>query len=105
MNYWVSCVAKVDLRDFKKQMAALKERLDDLPKDAHAEFLKNTPKKTGNARRQTRLQDTKIIADYPYSQRLDEGYSKQSPQGMTEPTEQWIQKEVDRRLKGLWYGQ
>lgn len=94
-------MAKVDLRSFEKQMAELKERLDTLPKEAHREFLKNTPVRSGNARRRTRLQDTKIIADYPYSQRLDEGYSKQSPQGMTEPTEQWIQKEVDRRLKGL----
>lgn len=94
-------MAKVDLRSFERQMAELKERLDTLPKEAHREFLKNTPVRSGNARRRTRLQDTKIIADYPYSQRLDEGYSKQSPQGMTEPTEQWIQKEVDRRLKGL----
>ena len=94
-------MAKVDLRSFEKQMTELKERLDTLPKEAHREFLKNTPVRSGNARRRTRLQDTKIIADYPYSQRLDEGYSKQSPQGMTEPTEQWIQKEVDRRLKGL----
>ena len=94
-------MAKVDLRSFERQMAELKERLDTLPEQAHREFVKNTPKRTGNARRNTRLQDNKIIADYPYSQRLDEGYSKQSPQGMTAPTEQWIQKEVDRRLKGL----
>jgi len=82
-------------------MAELQERLDDLPRAAHAEFIKNTPKRSGNARRNTRLQDTKIIADYAYSQRLDEGYSSQAPQGMTQPTEQWIQREVDRRLKGL----
>jgi hypothetical protein len=94
-------VAKVDLSNFRKQMAELREQLDDLPEAAHAEFIKNTPKRSGNARRNTRLQDTKIIADYAYSQRLDEGYSPKSPQGMTEPTEQWIQKEVDRRLKGL----
>lgn len=94
-------MAKVKLDSYRKQMAELVERLDDLPRDAHAEFIKNTPKRSGNARRNTRLQDTKIVADYPYSQRLDEGYSRQAPRGMTEPTEQWIQKEVDRRLKGL----
>ncbi len=94
-------MAKVDLKDFRRQMTELREQLDNLPEAAHAEFVKNTPKRSGNARRNTRLQDTKIIADYAYSQKLDEGYSPKSPQGMTEPTEQWIQKEVDRRLKGL----
>lgn len=94
-------MAKVDLKDFRRQMTELREQLDNLPEAAHAEFVKNTPKRSGNARRNTRLQDTKIIADYAYSQKLDEGYSPKSPQGMTLPTEQWIQKEVDRRLKGL----
>lgn len=94
-------MAKVDLKDFRRQMAALREQLDDLPAAAHAEFLKNTPKRSGNARRNTQLQGNKIVADYAYSQRLDEGYSSQAPQGMTQPTEQWIQREVDRRLKGL----
>jgi hypothetical protein len=94
-------VAKIDISGFRKQMAELQERLEDLPRAAHEEFVKTTPKRSGNARRNTRLQDTKIIADYAYSQRLDEGYSSQAPQGMTQPTEQWIQREVDRRLKGL----
>jgi hypothetical protein len=94
-------MAKIDLRSFEQQMTSLVRRLDDLPEEAHKEFIKNTPVRSGNARRNTRLDNTKIVADYPYSQRLDEGYSKQARQGMTEPTEQWIQKEVDRRLKGL----
>ncbi len=94
-------MAKIDISGFRKQMAELQERLEDLPRAAHEEFVKTTPKRSGNARRNTRLQDTKIIADYAYSQRLDEGYSSQAPQGMTQPTEQWIQREVDRRLKGL----
>lgn len=94
-------MAKVDISGFRKQMAELQERLENLPRAAHEEFVKTTPKRSGNARRNTRLQDTKIIADYAYSQRLDEGYSSQAPQGMTQPTEQWIQREVDRRLKGL----
>lgn len=94
-------MAKVNIKDFQRQMAQLREQLDDLPEAAHEEFIKNTPKRSGNARRNTRLQDTKIIADYAYSQQLDQGSSRQAPKGMTEPTEQWIQQEVDRRLKGL----
>jgi hypothetical protein len=94
-------MAKIDLRSFNQQMSKLVKQLDDLPEEAHKEFIKNTPVRSGNARRNTVLRDTKIIADYAYSQQLDDGYSKQARQGMTEPTEQWIQKEVDRRLKGL----
>ncbi len=94
-------MARVDLSSFNKQMAELKEQLSDLPEAAHNEFIKNTPVKTGNARRRTELRDTRIVADYNYSQELDQGRSKQSPDGMVKPTEQWIRKEVDRRLKGL----
>jgi hypothetical protein len=94
-------VAKVDLTSFKKQMAQVEAIGEDLPRAAYKHFVEETPIKSGNARRRTTLQQTKIVADYPYSQRLDEGASKQAPKGMVAPTEQWIQQEVDRRLKGL----
>jgi hypothetical protein len=84
-----------------KQMAQLEAIGDDLPKAAHKHFVDITPKRSGNAKRRTTLQSNKIVADYPYSQQLDQGASKQATKGMTEPTEQWIQQEVDRRLKGL----
>ena len=82
-------------------MTAVKKVADDLPAQAYEQFVKETPKRSGNARNNTRLEQNKIIADYPYSQRLDEGYSKKAPKGMVEPTEQWIQQEVDRRLKRI----
>ena len=73
----------------------------DLPSAIHDEFRANTPIRSGNARRNTKLKKNQIVADYPYSQRLEEGSSKQAPDGMIKPTEEWIRKEVDRRLKGL----
>lgn len=94
-------MAKVNLHDYNKQMRALEQAFDTLPAAAYEEFKKSTPVRSGNARRNTRLNDNKIVADYAYSQRLDEGYSRQSPDGMTKPTEEWIRKEVDRRLKGI----
>jgi hypothetical protein len=94
-------MAKVDLSSFKRQMEKLKEELEDLPEAAHAEFIKNTPVRSGNARRNTQLRDTRIIANYNYSQQLEDGGSRQAPEGMIKPTEQWIQREVDRRLKGI----
>lgn len=48
-------------------------------------FVKSTPIKTGNARRHTLKNDQSITADYPYAKRLDQGYSKQSPNGMVSP--------------------
>lgn len=78
----------------------IQQKLDNLPKEAHQEFVKNTPIRTGNARRKTKLNKDTIEANYPYAQRLDEGYSKQSPKGMTKPTEDFIKKRVKQILKG-----
>lgn len=94
-------MAKVDKSKTDRMFKNLTETFKDLPRAAYDEFIKATPVNTGNARRNTRLEDTKIVANYAYSQRLDEGYSRQSPDGMTKPTEDWIRKEVDRRLKGI----
>jgi hypothetical protein len=94
-------MAKVNLTSFSRQMDLARQVAEDLPTDALEEFVKNTPIDKGRARRSTKLQNNTIVADYPYSQRLDKGYSKQAPAGMTAPTEQWIQQEMDRRLKGI----
>jgi hypothetical protein len=94
-------MAKVNTTQVNRLFKELSTRMDDLPDAALDEFRKNTPRDRGNARRNTRLDNNTIVADYPYSQRLEEGYSRQAPQGMIEPTEKWIQQEVDRRLKGL----
>lgn len=78
----------------------IQQKLDNLPKEAHQEFVKNTPIRTGNARRNTKLNSGTIEANYPYAQRLDEGYSSQSPKGMTKPTEQFINKRMKQILRG-----
>jgi hypothetical protein len=65
---------------------------------AYRTFVKNTPIRSGNARRKTRLQGNTIDAAYPYAQRLEEGYSKQAPKGMTEPTIDEVRKYVYNKL-------
>jgi len=69
---------------------------------AYKEFKINTPVRTGNARRNTSLialsKDYFIQADYPYAQRLDEGYSKQRPAGMSKPTIDWIRSYISKKL-------
>lgn len=77
-----------------------KRTLQNVPKEALAVWLKNTPVLTGNAQRRTRLEGTEIVAAYDYAQRLDQGYSPKRPEGMSKPTEQWLKQRLDRLFKG-----
>ena len=78
----------------------IQKKLAQVPKEAYTEFVSDTPIRSGNARRKTRLQGKTINANYPYAKRLDEGYSQQAPEGMTKPTEDFIKKRVAAILKG-----
>lgn len=77
----------------------IQDELDKLPPKVYKEFVQNTPIRSGNARRKTKLNKDEIIADYPYAKRLDEGYSKQAPKGMTVPTEKYMRKELNRIMR------
>ena len=72
-------------------LQGMKKTLARYPQDAEAKFVALTPIDTGNARSRTRLHggDT-IEANYPYAQRLDQGHSRQAPNGMTKPFEAWV---------------
>lgn len=72
----------------------INKRLSKVPSEAHGFFVKTTPIRTGNARRRTRLQGQTIKADYPYAARLDDGYSRQAPEGMSDPTIDYIKDRV-----------
>lgn len=81
----------------KKQVNAIKK----IPDEAYKVFVQETPVRSGNARRNTKLKGKKeIIADYAYAQRLDEGYSKQSPEGMVKPTEEYIINRFNQIMSG-----
>lgn len=94
-----------------KMSASLKRiqrKLDKVPQEAYKEFVKNTPVKTGNARRNTRLKGNTIEANYQYAQVLDKGRhmtnrgmrgSEQAPQGMSKPTQEFIQKRITQIIK------
>lgn len=79
-----------------KDLDKIQKDLDQLPAKAHKEFVALTPIDTGHARRRTRLQGDVIAADYAYAQRLDQGWSKQAPQGMTKPWERWYQRQLNK---------
>jgi hypothetical protein len=69
-----------------------------LPKEALDYFVDSTPIRTGNARRSTRLRGNTIDANYAYAERLDDGYSRQAPKGMSGPTEKFLQKRIDNLI-------
>lgn len=78
----------------------MQRKLDQLPQEAEKVFVQNTPVRTGNARRNTKRNKDTIVANYPYAKRLDEGYSKQRPEGMTKPTEDFIIKRFNEIMSG-----
>ena len=73
--------------------------LNKLPAEAHKVFKGETPIKTGNARKRTRLQGQVIKADYNYATELDAGKSRQAPEGMSKPTEQYITKRIQAIMR------
>ena len=90
---------KVNAKDFEKLM----DQMDDIPetvmKAATPDMKKNTPIRTGNARSKTNQKGkTTILANYPYAGRLDDGWSRQAPKGFTDPTIDFIEKEVTRQV-------
>lgn len=92
-------MSRIDSTEVKRLLEDLQDVPDKLMKDAESEFRKNTPVQSGNARSKTRLKNkTTILADYGYAHRLNTGWSKQSPDGMTDPTIDYMEKQLDRLL-------
>jgi len=92
---------KIDSRVFNKRMGKLKQVPDQLLKNAETELKANTPIQSGNARNKTKLRGNKIQSNYPYAGRLDSGRSKQAPKGFTEPTIEFMDKNVDKLIKRI----
>lgn len=97
------------INNISPMLQQLKKELDNIPKEAHKEFVKVTPIKTGNAKRKTRLDNDTIVADYGYAEVLDKGRhmtprglrgSEQAPKGMTEPTVDFIKKRLSQIVRG-----
>lgn len=76
----------------------MSSKFSQLAKDAYLFWKKITPIDTGNARARTRLQGSKIKANYNYAVPLDKGWSKQAPRGMSAPTELYIKQRIKRHI-------
>ena len=88
--------------DLVKRIDQLQQALspDNLAKEAYEYFRDITPIRSGNAQRNTKLRSNEIQADYAYAQRLDDGWSRQAPRGMTGPTEKFIRDYINKQAKG-----
>ena len=90
---------KVSVDKITPSLKKKQVELDKVPAQAHTFFKAHTPIKTGNARSRTVLKKDTIVAAYPYAQPLDDGRSRQAPDGMTKPTEAFVQRTTDKIMK------
>ena len=91
----MSIDVKVSVQDkLTGELKKIQQQLKKLPQEAYNHFVSVTPIDTGNARRRTKLKGDVIQARYPYAQRLDEGWSKQAPDGMSLPTERFLRRRI-----------
>lgn len=82
-----------------KDLQKKTSKLVDVPKQAYKYWKRITPKDTGNAKKKTVLRKNTIKAGYPYASYLDDGHSKQAPNGMLKPTRDFINKLVSQILR------
>jgi hypothetical protein len=82
-------------------MKLLEKVPDQLLKNAETELKAQTPVRSGNARNKTKLRGDKIRSNYPYAGKLDEGWSRQAPEGFTKPTIRFMDKNVDKLIKRI----
>jgi len=93
LNFKITIDDKITPNTLAKQ-----KLLVQVPVQAYTFFKAHTPIRSGRARRNTFLNKDTIVGAYPYAQRLDDGYSKQAPDGMSKPTEAYIKKRLDSIL-------
>jgi hypothetical protein len=90
---------KIKQQNATRKLRNIKNGLNRVPRKAFDYFVKETPIRSGNAKRRTRFQKSDTInADYPYAESLDNGASKQAPLGMSIPTFAYIRRLVRRAI-------
>lgn len=92
-------MVQINLDQLRLKLNELARIESDIMPLAYRRFRALTPKKTGQARRRTRLIRNEIRAEYGYAAQLDSGTSRQRPEGMSEPTREYIKKLVQRWLQ------
>jgi len=94
----------IDDRDFQRMLKDVEPALLRSWSEAGEFYKKVTPvapKNGGNAQSKTSTRGNVITADYGYAARLDEGWSKQRPQGMSTETVEVFESSVNQNLGKL----
>ena len=97
--------------EINRRLAEIARDLDEkkLAQEGYKKFREVTPQRTGNAKRNTKLNGTEIQTNYPYARVLDDGRgfrdgqmrgSTQAPDGMTKPTIDHILDYIKSQSKG-----
>jgi hypothetical protein len=77
----------------------MQKELEKVPEQAYDYWVKETPIRSGRARSQTSLKGNTIVADYPYAERLDQGWSRQARNGMSRPTMSFVKRLIQNILR------
>jgi len=87
----------VKKQDVERKLARINRRLKTVPRKSYEFFKDKTPIDSGNAKKSTKLiKPATINANYPYADRLDNGWSRQAPFGMSLPTMLYIKSLVKK---------
>jgi len=97
----VNLKIEVDTKDFQRMLRELDYIVDRNWRDAGNQFQKITPRRSGNAQSKTRYNSTEIVGDYAYAGRLDDGWSKQAPDGMVDPTLRYFESGLEKDIGKL----
>ncbi len=98
-------VVKANVKQAILKLDKIEDIIAEVVKDAVPVMQNNTSKRTGYARGHVRQRDRyRIKADYKYASYLDKPgvqlrSSDGNPAGFTKPTEDFIKKEIKRRIK------
>ena len=96
---------KINKRDLRTLQMKIDNVVNTTTEESYEFFKKKTPIKSGNARRKTSYREqpnsATINAKYDYAQRLDDGWSKQAPKGMSEPTVNFLRRKLGRGFRRI----
>lgn len=84
------------LPNLERHIQKIEDFAKELPREMAQKFREETPIRTGNARRSTSQRSTSVEANYPYANALNQGRSRQAPDGMTEPTIEYAREQLRR---------
>lgn len=93
---------KIVTKDVSKLLNQLGKVPTHVHNDAYNYLKKQTPIRSGNARSKTKKESNlRIGSRYAYAGRLDDGWSRQAPEGFTEPTMDYIETLIDKEIRKI----